>query len=93
MSLPDALQFQVFKTSDPHITKHTIHFPIIHRNTAGEQRVQDRDQVFPIAYNQKILSVSCRLCMEKKRERGCKWIWGIWEHSVCAEAVQLVRLI
>ena len=70
-----------------------IHFSVIHRHSIHDHGVQNRDQVISVAWNQKVLSVNCCQCMEKKRQGRCKWNWRILEHSVCPEAVQLVSLI
>jgi hypothetical protein len=73
--------------------KYSLYLPIIQRHLSHEQRIQVGNQVNSVAWNQKVLSFSCSLCMEKRRQGGNKWNCLILQHSVCPKAVQLVRLI
>jgi hypothetical protein len=93
MPLPDGFQIKVFCTTDPHIWKHKIHFPIIHRQTTHYERVQDRDHVLRLAWNQKVMLVNRLLWMEKKAQGRCKRTWGILQHGVCPESVQVFSLM
>jgi hypothetical protein len=87
--LHDGLQIQVIYTSDQQIAGNKFEFPIIEAKLTHVQRVQDRNQVLRVAWNQRFSELAS--VSGEKQMWVCEWNWGIVQEGVWDEIVQLVN--